>query len=123
MPVVQVRFGSSSAEWHRLMYDHSLAEERLTACEKVIPDTYRASREPNYEEPLCRDGCFSPGELRIAKKLADAQRTKKRESAEAFEAESEARAVEREDSRRIQRERLEHATGEHRPITVDEDDP
>ncbi len=116
MAVVQIRFGASDADWHRLMLDHPLAEVRQTACELEVPDTYRASREPNYEEPLCRRGCFSPGELRFAKKLAEAARAKRRAKAEAFEAESEVRAIEREDSRRIARERVESATGEHKVI-------
>jgi hypothetical protein len=116
--VVQIRFGNHAA-WHRLMLDHALKDERMTACEKAIPDTYRATREPNYEEPLCRDGCFSPGEIRVAEKLAQAARVKRQAAADAYEAESDARAVEREDGR-VRRE-SERAVS--RTITRDEDEP
>lgn len=75
---MQVRFGKADAEWHRFALDHE--GETRTACGKPIT-SYRASREPKYEEPLCRDGCFTPYELKLAVKRAAEQKAAAQERA------------------------------------------
>ncbi len=77
---VQVIFGLAR-EWHRfviirahdafdLKHHHASSVEVKTACGLSIGSSYYSTRDPSYAGALCRRGCFTAYEL----KLADEQR-------------------------------------------------
>ena len=60
-PVMHVKPGPRDA-WHKMLIDRT-----RTACGKPL-GAY-ATRDESYTGDLCRDGCFSPFELKLAEEL------------------------------------------------------
>lgn len=117
-----MRFGRSDAEWHRIELEHPLRKDMTgiqTACGKDLGSKYFATREPKYEEPLCRDGCFTPHEIKLAKQIAATEHERDQQRRDDFDRASEERVKAREEMREKHRQRL---TGEH-PTATDKEKP
>ncbi len=115
---MQVRFRSDKAPWHRLTIDSARGFEhganreniRIRCTLESIGDNYYATREESYEGNLCLNGCFGPGEIRLAAEQRRQQSSERRADLEDAEREFLQRESQRAEQLRQDKERVRLAT-------------